>query len=379
MLSDRELLISLMQNSGSKKGRGDMYTCPSPHHDDKNPSTHIYSHMGKYRMKCHSCGLSENYVGLKGHIENKTYSEVVRELLNIEIKSYELDDLRRWPCVRLHEYTINGKVEFLKIKCLPKPGKPPWLSYIEEKGRFYRPIDIGKNVPLYNRQNIEKADFVIYAEGEKDCNTLIELGFTAVTAGGGASGHRQSSFRELKGKTVFVWMDNDHAGQKAVDSIVSRLIAEQCLVYVVDSSLMDFKDGEGNDVTDYVDKCKREGWNLKYSIENILEEAKPQKTARQKYRDEVNSGLLNTYATGIDLLDEIGFIKPRNISTIVGRGGIGKTWLVNGVQKVLRDSGVKASALYLEDNIDLTRDRLIAQASRERNFTDHDWCSAFPR
>ena len=73
--------------------------------------------------------------------------------------------------------------------------------------------------PLYNLPQIKEADRVIWVEGEKCADALINLGHTATCTIGGAGMLSQRTkdkfdFSPLHGKELIIWPDNDEAGQK---------------------------------------------------------------------------------------------------------------------------------------------------------------------
>ena len=80
--------------------------------------------------------------------------------------------------------------------------------------------------PLYNLPYIKEADRVIWVEGEKCADALINLGYTATCTIGGAGMLSQRTkdkfdFSPLHGKELIIWPDNDEAGQK-----LARIIQE---------------------------------------------------------------------------------------------------------------------------------------------------------
>lgn len=79
--------------------------------------------------------------------------------------------------------------------------------------------------PLYNLPGISKSETVIIVEGEKCAQALIDAGHCATTAMMGAQAPAdKSDWNLLKGKTIFIWPDNDkpgvayaqHSGQAAL-------------------------------------------------------------------------------------------------------------------------------------------------------------------
>jgi putative DNA primase/helicase len=78
--------------------------------------------------------------------------------------------------------------------------------------------------PLYNLPGIAQSDSVILVEGEKCAEALIQQGFCATTAMGGANTPlEKTDWAPLKGKHVLIWPDNDAPGREYGDKLVSWL------------------------------------------------------------------------------------------------------------------------------------------------------------
>ncbi len=382
LLYDKEALESLMRETGSAQGRNGKWNCPFHDHHDKNPSAEVSLHNGVWRVTCWSkCGgRKENYVGLKSDMEHITYTEAIKELTGEPPKAFKLSEVRNWGgMIRKHEYlNLKGEIEYVKVKHKAK-GAVRWTPFLLSGGEYFFPSAIGGLVPIYNKATVAENDTLVYVEGEKDVDTMGKYGIPATTTGLGAMQFHNCDTSMLKGKVIYVWTDNDETGYKASRSVVKQLTNIGCRVYEIDPRELNI--GVKGDVSDYVEFMKTQDYtesDIRQELREVLKSAIPRKTQRQKYREEVNEGQMNSYLTGLPLFDNIGFIKPRNIALIVGRGGIGKTWLTNNLHMTLRKSDIKASCLVLEDSKDFTVDRLIAQASGCKEFTDHDWCSSNP-
>ena len=69
--------------------------------------------------------------------------------------------------------------------------------------------------PLSAKKEIE-AVYVFVAEGQKDCNSLHEIGLAATTNAGGCGKWRPEYSESLRGKHVAILPDNDQPGRKHV-------------------------------------------------------------------------------------------------------------------------------------------------------------------
>lgn len=81
--------------------------------------------------------------------------------------------------------------------------------------------------PLYNLPSIAKSKVVIIVEGEKCAQAVIDAGYCATTAMGGASApSSKTDWSPLKDKDVLIWPDNDEPGKKyAMSCAVAALSA----------------------------------------------------------------------------------------------------------------------------------------------------------
>ncbi|HEY8899062.1 MAG TPA: phage/plasmid primase, P4 family [Chthoniobacterales bacterium] len=105
----------------------------------------------------------------------------------------------------------------------PKPGERPavdgWVYFLD-----------GIEPVLYRLPEIEAAgegEPIFLVEGEKDADTLKELGLLSTTVPMGAGKWRDSYLRTLKGKWVVVLGDNDDAGRNHVNK-VCKALREAC-------------------------------------------------------------------------------------------------------------------------------------------------------
>ena len=120
------------------------------------------------------------------------------------------------------KYDYQGKNGAL-IACVYK--------YITKHGKTFRVWDVAKRRwqapdprPLYNQPGIACSDFIILCEGEKCAQALIDAGYCATTAIGGAKAPLdKTDWSPLKGKTLAIWPDNDQAGKNYAQAVAAYL------------------------------------------------------------------------------------------------------------------------------------------------------------
>jgi len=131
-----------------------------------------------------------------------------------------------------------------------KPAEDGWVYFLE-----------GIEPVLYRLPDILKADEeepVYFVEGEKDAETLREMGLLATSVPMGAGKWRESYTAALKGKWVVVLGDNDEAGRKHVFKVCEALngnVGRLGAVYLAEKWAACPDKG---DVTDWLDSCKEE-------------------------------------------------------------------------------------------------------------------------
>jgi putative DNA primase/helicase len=171
-----------------------------------------------------------------------------------------LDDLEAWAGITRNPKPRSAKqVAREAKKTEPNPHKEPlappngrwhykdensniiatvYRHPVGEDDKTYRPWDAkrGKAAmpevrPLYNLPALKGATMVILVEGEKSAQALIDLGYVATTAMGGANTKDdKTDWTPLQGKEVILWPDADQAGQIWLQHVGRTLhgIASQC-------------------------------------------------------------------------------------------------------------------------------------------------------
>ncbi|NDB69060.1 MAG: hypothetical protein EB015_13835 [Methylocystaceae bacterium] len=97
---------------------------------------------------------------------------------------------------------------------------------------------IPANRPLYGLcdllQDLEADVYLV--EGEKcvDAAKKIFPNAVVVTSSGGSNAADKSDWSALKGRHVIIWRDNDAAGQRYQDSVLSILLKIDCFVEIID-------------------------------------------------------------------------------------------------------------------------------------------------
>jgi len=192
----------------------------------------------------------------------------------------------------------------------------------------------GKGGWLYNLQGVTQVPYnlvglmqnpdapVYVVEGEKAAEALIALGQVATTNAGGSANWKPELNQYFEGRRVIVLPDNDDAGQKHADVVVSQLYGVAAAIKRVDLPGLE----EKGDVFDWlargntIDDLHRIIKDTPV-ISNEPPEAKPESRALQTL--DMNQ-LINM--PPVDWLVD-GMITAHGFSVIYGAPGIGKSFL----------------------------------------------------
>lgn len=212
----------------------------------------------------------------------------------------------------------EGKYLYSKLRYTGKKiryGRIEGDSLVNGKG------DAGKS--LYRLPEalraVENGQTIYIPEGEKDVNTLRDMGFAATTVGGVSDWKKEYS-QFLKGAVVVLLPDNDEPGKKLMERIAKDIQGVCARYKVVTTSQAD-----KGDVTDYV--------NEGHSKEDFqkLVEAEPWIVDGVQNKERGKLKLLkNVEDTEVRWLWE-PFIQAGNLTLLRGDGGVGKTFLVAAI------------------------------------------------
>lgn len=111
---------------------------------------------------------------------------------------------------KIYDYTNeNGQLLYQVCRYEPKTFKQR-----QPKGEDWQWNLEGVTRVLYNLPKVLGNQFICLVEGEKDADTLNDLSFIATTNVGGSRSWLDAYASTLKGKDVYIFPDNDPAGEK---------------------------------------------------------------------------------------------------------------------------------------------------------------------
>jgi 5S rRNA maturation endonuclease (ribonuclease M5) len=208
--------------------QGDQGTARCPFHADTKPSFSVNAAQGVFC--CHGCKAKGNLVEFERRISGCSLNTAKQRIAKLANRGG--GSKLRSRIVTLYSYKDeNGKVRYQQVRFDPKDfrfrrpdGHGGWIWNLQGVTRI-----------LYRLAEVISVKEVFVVEGEKDVETLRELGFIATCNPGGAGvGKWLEEFSQvLKDKKVVILQDNDKAGSEhalAVARSVVRYATEVKLV-----------------------------------------------------------------------------------------------------------------------------------------------------
>ncbi len=203
-----------MQDRGATfKRAGKELVCLCPLHEDRNPSFRV--NPEKEMWMCDPCGVGGSIIDLVMKIDGIDAGEAMRRLGGEESKAIQPSNGAS-KIVATYDYqNEKGDLAFQVVRLEPKSFR----QRHKQNGEWSWSMDGVKRV-LYNLPAVQKAQFVWVVEGEKDANTLIQMGLCATCNAGGAGKWIPEYSDSLRGKELVLCGDNDEAGRRHIDKIL---------------------------------------------------------------------------------------------------------------------------------------------------------------
>lgn len=219
-----------------QKRYGDKAQARCPCHDDKQASLTITKGRRSALIHCHAGCNFEDIIQTVGLKKQDLYFE--ERPPGSSWRAYvEGREHKRIEAVYNYVSSTNGEYTFTKIRMQDKRMiygvlRNNRFSY-GLSGRHRKDLkSVYGDLKTLNKA-IAENNPVFIPEGEKDVDTLAKRGYTAITYGG--VNDWQSDFATLfKGAEVYILSDNDEAGRKVANTILSDLkgIAKSARVIV---------------------------------------------------------------------------------------------------------------------------------------------------
>jgi hypothetical protein len=307
-----------------KEAGGQEYKALCPFHDDKNPSLNFNNKTGQFI--CRGCGKKGDAIHFYAKINSLNTRRDFRKILQGIASDFDIPlEKTKSKIVKTYDYRdARGNLIFQVCRMEPKAfrqrrpdGDGGWIWNLK-----------GIEPVLYRLPEIVKAQEIIIVEGEKDADTVAELGFVATTCPMGAKKWRDSYNGVLKGKNIVLCPDNDHEGTEHMALVGSSLNGTPASLKMIELPGLPSK----GDISDWVGgfKDKTEAAErLAMMIEQVGPYEPPKAlTIEDAILESAEFKTLNVPEKKTLLHP---FLTEQAIGLISGWRGTGKTWAALGI------------------------------------------------
>lgn len=243
IIADNPIETYLQSRGVQLIGSGVERSAKCPFHQDKNPSFGVNIKKQTWISRS-GCGggsiidLIARFEGISDKAVMKRLGEVPdnfnppQRKEQTEHQEQEQNGKERPVIVKAYDYrNAKGDLVYQALRLNPKsfrqrrPGSSEgkWIWNMENVERV-----------LYRLPMILKTQKpIVICEGEKDCDSLVELGMVATTNVGGAGKWLDAYSDILKGKEIILCGDNDKPGKEHMDKVLESLAGKAKTVTVV--------------------------------------------------------------------------------------------------------------------------------------------------
>ena len=303
---------------------GDEYKATCPFHDDREPSFNFSNQTGQYF--CHGCGKKGDalhfYAKINSLDTRRDFPKILKGIasdFNIPLETVK----RR--LVQTYDYTDSwGELLFQVCRTEPKS----FYQRHKKNGKWVNNLKGVDERVLYRLVEVLTAEEVLVVEGEKDCDNLAALGFTATSCPMGAKKWRPEYSDFLKAKHVVLIPDNDNEGKEHMALVGASLNGTAASLKLLELPGLPSKGDISDWIEGFADK-EDAAERLAVMIENAKPYTPPKKATIE---DAVLDSL--DFKT-LDLPEKKMLLHPwlseQGICLISGWRGAGKTWAALGI------------------------------------------------
>jgi hypothetical protein len=392
---DRSAMLAALAEAGADVRKPSAFRCPF--HDDANASAGVYEKDGVFRFKCHggTCGFEGDVFDVRAKAHGRKVDDVLRDFrkdnpdpkpATPKPKGAIYPSMAAWikakdHVVAVYEYhnpTTRG-IDLLKMRREPPGERKTFVqAHVNDKGHVIESAPPSP-WPIYRWPEVAKADSVFVVEGEKCADALAGVGIEA-TCGSAGAGHGKAKLTDwspLKGKTVYLWPDNDPAGMEFMDEVANELQPFGCIVFRIDPAKLGL--GEKEDAADYV--VRFDGESMGDAKGAIYEAAKAdvEKSCLDDHIEDAISGKHWTIPFPFKMLSNLTrAIQPGMITIWCGDPGSRKSFAALQMAYHWHNQGTAVAVYMLEDDKKLHMSRLLAQVSGVADVVFSEWQRANP-
>lgn len=245
MAENINLFLAAFKNV--KQTAPDQYICRCPAHYDKKSSLSIaYDQKAdKIALHCHAGCATADILAEVG----KTWSDIMPTQEDEPKKP-----LKKWQINLVAEYRYtdaDGNYLYSKLRYEGDGIEGKEIRYGRVIEGEYTSGKGGAEAELYNvmalKQAVKQGKTIYYVEGEKDVESLKDLGLTAVTAGGTSDWKKQYVKHFIGAHDIVIIADNDAPGQNLAKKVAADLRNAVFKITVITPSVI-----KHGDITDWI-------------------------------------------------------------------------------------------------------------------------------
>ena len=250
IITANPLIAEIERTQVRKRTAGGEHWYLCPFHADKNPSLRVSEK--KQLWRCDPCDIGGSVIDWVSRIRTVGIAEAMSALTPEDysprprLRTAASSSLG--SAVATYDYVdARGEIKYQVQRFQDADGKKTFRPRQPVGSGQWKPGLSGLTKVLYNLPNITANEKVWVVEGEKDADTLNDLGFAATCCSGGCSGWAVAYAEYLRGKSIILCGDNDEAGEKYVKAVADSVEGKVKRLTIVKLPR------EHNDVTDYHD------------------------------------------------------------------------------------------------------------------------------
>lgn len=333
----------LEENGVRLIGNGPEKKAKCPFHEDGNPSFGVNVETGLWH--CHACKVGGDVISLLAKFAGKDASQYLREAAESQndlktpwraVSAPKKGNPVNQKIVKIYPYHDSlGREVYQVVRLEPKSFRQ---RHPGENGDWVWNMDRVQRV-LYRLPDIIQAQEVWVVEGEKDADTLVDLGFCATCNVGGAGKWLDSYTESLADKDVVLCGDNDKPGEEHVNKVMDSLAGKVKSLRRVRLPL-DFKDAsdyaasfgpEKAQATDAFCRLRDESKLLLKGIDLPLRSMAEMEADYADYVQKSNESPLDLGRWLPSLRKCCRKMVPGDLVTVLGGTGVGKTTVLQNI------------------------------------------------
>ena len=406
-------VLNTLSNGKDLKWCGDQCCCPFCEDKSRSAGVHVCKD-GKWRFTCHQPGCdirSQDLTDLLCKRDNVSTAELIREGkesksmrsarsegvgdggmrpsgVGAQPRSYQsLSQIKKiFSPVLVHLYGHPVSHAVLRLNdTSAKSGKRYMQCHKRADGTWVLKAP-AKPWILYNswrlngdgKGNGSKRGSVFIVEGEKNCDRVTQAGFLAVSSMGGAGKAKHGVWDCLAGRDVYLWRDNDVAGEGHAADIVEILRGIDCKLYLVDPASLGITEVK-HDVVNYLDRFDSSLWHQELGA--VMAGASPVglESDYRSYSEARYSGAVKLVPFPFPALTEYTqALLPGTVTVLCAPGGSRKSFFMLQCLQYWQAIGVKYSCMMMEGVREYHMRRMVAQLSCDARLTDLKFLQASP-